>query len=249
MADDAITVTGSDTSTSAEWEEQARNWIRWTRAPGLDSYRRYRSDLFEFLPAPGRATLDFGCGEGRLARDLAEHGHAVTGVDVSATLIEAAREAHPQPGGDYQVADCARTPFADGSYDLVIAYNSLMDIDDMPGAVREAARLLEPGGRLVVSILHPANSGRTVGEGGGDEVGFVVDRRYFEHRRTREPAERDGISMVFASYRRPLGAYTAALEQAGLLIEAIREPIATRADGSVSPLPWHLWIRALRPKG
>jgi SAM-dependent methyltransferase len=243
MTDDAITLTGSGSSTSAEWEEQACNWIAWTRAPGLDSYWRYRRDLFGFLPAPGRATLDLGCGEGRLTRDLAEHGHRAVGVDVSATLIEAAREAHP--GGDYQIADAAHTPFADGSFDLVIAYNSLMDIEDMPGAVREAARLLEPGGRLVVSILHPANSGRTTGE--GDETGFVVDRRYFEHRRTREHDERDGISMVFASYRRPLGAYTAALEQAGLLIEAVREPVATRADGSASPLPWHLWIRALLP--
>ncbi|HEY3868006.1 MAG TPA: hypothetical protein VGM10_06630 [Actinocrinis sp.] len=43
MTDDAITPTdGDDASTSAEWEEQARNWIAWTRAPGLDAYWRYR---------------------------------------------------------------------------------------------------------------------------------------------------------------------------------------------------------------
>jgi len=143
------------------------------------------------------------------------------------------------------VADAARMLLARASFDLVIAYNSLMDIDDMPGAVREAARVLVPGGRLVISILHPANTGRTAGQ--GDDLAFVVDGSYFQHRRTREQAERDGISMIFASYRRPLSAYTRALEEAGLLIEAVREPIATRPDGTAHPLPWHLWIKAVLP--
>jgi ubiquinone/menaquinone biosynthesis C-methylase UbiE len=231
--------------TIAEWEDQARNWIAWTRAPGLDSYWRYRPMLFDLLPEPGRATLDLGCGEGRLTRDLAERGHRVIGLDASATLIGAARLAHP--GGDYRAADAADLRFADASFDLVIAYNSLMDIDDMPGAVREAARVLEPGGRLVISILHPANTGRITGQ--RDDLSFVVDSSYFADRRTREHAERDGISMVFASYRRPLSAYTRALEEAGLLIEAVREPAASRPDGTAHPLPWHLWIRAVLPVG
>jgi ubiquinone/menaquinone biosynthesis C-methylase UbiE len=59
----------------------------------------------------------------------------VTGADASPTLIDAAREAHP--GGDYRTADAASPPFADASFDLVTACNSLMDIDDMPGTARE----------------------------------------------------------------------------------------------------------------
>jgi hypothetical protein len=62
---DADTRTGTETTASTEWENQAGNWIAWTRAPGLDSYWRYRPALFEFLPDPGRATIDLGCGEGR----------------------------------------------------------------------------------------------------------------------------------------------------------------------------------------
>jgi ubiquinone/menaquinone biosynthesis C-methylase UbiE len=78
-----------------DWEDQARNWIAWARTPGLDSYWRYRSAFFELIPAPGSSTLDLGCGEGRVVRDLAERGHRVIGIDVSPTLLEAAREAHP----------------------------------------------------------------------------------------------------------------------------------------------------------
>ncbi|MBY8853714.1 methyltransferase domain-containing protein, partial [Saccharothrix sp. MB29] len=73
--------------------EQARNWIAWVRRPGFDSYWRYRDAFFALVPAAGGATLDLGCGEGRVSRDLGGRGHRVTGVDASPTLLEAARQA------------------------------------------------------------------------------------------------------------------------------------------------------------
>jgi ubiquinone/menaquinone biosynthesis C-methylase UbiE len=217
VANDAITKTGQD------WEEQARNYITWTRTPDLDSYWRYRSDLFTLVPTQGQGTLDLGCGEGCVSRDLAEHGHHITGIDASPTLIAAAREAHPE--GEYVVADAADLPFPDSSFDLVIAYNSLMDIDDLPGAVREASRVLAPGGRLVLSVLHPANTGMMMGE--GDDAAFIVDGSYFESQRTQQHDERDGKRMVFTSYLLPFSAYTQALEDSGFLIEAIRPDSAS----------------------
>ncbi|MGH3320190.1 MAG: class I SAM-dependent methyltransferase [Streptosporangiaceae bacterium] len=138
------------------WEEQARNWIAWAREPGQDAYWRYSPDFFELVPPPGAGTLDLGCGEGRVARDLAARGHRVTGVDAAPTLLAAAREA--DPGGTYLLADAADLPFGDGSFDLVVAYNSLMDISDMPGAVKESARVLRPGGRLCLSVTHPVTT-------------------------------------------------------------------------------------------
>jgi hypothetical protein len=75
----------------------------------------------------------------------------------------------------------------------------------------------------------------------------VIDGSYFESRRLRHVEERDGLCMRFSGWIRPLGAYALALEEAGLLIEAIREPVARRADGSAWAIPYHLWIRALRP--
>jgi ubiquinone/menaquinone biosynthesis C-methylase UbiE len=237
MSDQALTENGQD------WEQQARNWVTWARTPGLDSYWRYRQALFELVPPAGQATLDLGCGEGRLARDLADRGHTVTGADASPTLIEAARSAHPS--GNYVLADAADLPFPSASFDLVIAYNSLMDVDDLPGAVREAARVLVPGGRLVLSVLHPANTGRMAGA--GDELAFVVDSSYFEVRKTSQEVEREGLRMVFSTYQHPLTSHTRALEDAGFLIEAVREPVAARADGLAHALPWHLWMKAVRP--
>src|SRR5262245_13024757 len=66
------------------WEHNAEAWIRWAREPGHDSYWRFHRDRFlELVPAPGRLTLDIGCGEGRLSRDLAALGHEVVGIDSS----------------------------------------------------------------------------------------------------------------------------------------------------------------------
>jgi SAM-dependent methyltransferase len=57
------------------WERQAEDWVRWAREPGHDSYWHFHRDRFlELLPAPGRLTVDVGCGEGRLSRHLKEFG-------------------------------------------------------------------------------------------------------------------------------------------------------------------------------
>ncbi|MCE6999940.1 methyltransferase domain-containing protein [Saccharothrix sp. S26] len=227
---------GERTSTAREWEEQARNWVVWVRRPGFDSYWRYRDRFFELVPAAGRATLDLGCGEGRVARDLAARGHQVTGVDASPTLVEAARGADPE--GRYLVADSADLPFPDGGFDLVVAYNVLMDVDDLPGTVREIGRVLEPGGGLCLSITHPITN-----TGSRRDGVFVLDRPYFGRHRFEEEVERDGMRMRFTGWNHPLSAYTAALEDTGLLIEALREPQVTG-----DAFPWHLWIRAVRPR-
>jgi ubiquinone/menaquinone biosynthesis C-methylase UbiE len=74
-------------------------------------------------------------------------------LDSSAALIRLAKEA--DPGGEYVVGDAASLPLPDASFDLVVAFNSLMDLDDMPASVQEAARVLENGGRFCVCITHP----------------------------------------------------------------------------------------------
>jgi SAM-dependent methyltransferase len=78
------------------FEEHAEAWLRWARTIGHDAYWEYRDAFFEaMLPAAGRRTLEVGCGEGRVARDLARHGHRVVALDVSPTLAASAATADP----------------------------------------------------------------------------------------------------------------------------------------------------------
>jgi ubiquinone/menaquinone biosynthesis C-methylase UbiE len=79
------------------WAQRAPDWVRWAREPDHDSYWRHHRDQFlPLVPPPGRLTLDIGCGEGRLARDLTERGHRVIGIDVGPTMLEAARAESPE---------------------------------------------------------------------------------------------------------------------------------------------------------
>jgi SAM-dependent methyltransferase len=205
-----------------EWEEQAPNWIRWAREPDHDSYWRFHREAFlASLPAPGGLTLDIGCGEGRVSRDLRELGHRVVGVDQSPSMIAAAREADPE--GEYVEADAAALPFEDGSAGLAIAFMSLMDMDDMPAGVREIARVLEPGGLFVASVVHPLNSaGQFVPRDGGEDAPYVIDS-YREQRRYADTIERAGLPMTFNSRHFTLEDFWRAFRDAGLLVTDLRE--------------------------
>jgi ubiquinone/menaquinone biosynthesis C-methylase UbiE len=202
------------------WEAQAGNWVRWARAPGHDTYWTFHRKLFlSALPPPGRLTLDVGCGEGRVTRDLRELGHTVIGIDSAPSMIAAAREADPH--GEYVEADAAALPFAGDSADLVVAFMSLMDMDDMAGAACEIGRVLEPGGRFVAAVLHPVNSaGKFTST--EDQARFRIDD-YLTQRRFSDHLERDGYEMTFETTHFTLEDYSRALEDAGFLIEQVRE--------------------------
>jgi SAM-dependent methyltransferase len=153
--------------------------------------------FFALVPPAGSATLEIGCGEGRVARDLAARGHRVTGVDAAPTLLRAAAAAHA--GGRYLVADAANLPFEDSAFDLVVAYSSLMDVQDMPGAIRETARVLQPHGHLCVCVTHPlADAGRFATRQG--DAPFVIQGSYLESRRFEEREQRDGLEMTFRGW-------------------------------------------------
>jgi SAM-dependent methyltransferase len=230
------------------WEAEASNWVAWARTPGHDSYWRFHAEQFFRLLPPPCATLDVGCGEGRLARDLRARGYSVVGVDASPTLIDHARAA--DPSGDYRLADAASLPVVDSTVPLVTAFMSLQDIDDMPSAVREAARVLAPGGRLCLAIVHPINSAGAF-EAREPDAAFLIRGSYFERRRYEESLERDGLRMTFFSEHRPLQDYVAAIEAAGLLVERLVEVPDTKdpPGDRWRRLPLFLHMRAVKLEG
>jgi ubiquinone/menaquinone biosynthesis C-methylase UbiE len=229
------------------FEDQAQSWIALARRRD-DAYWFYRDAFFELVPEAGARTVEIGCGEGRVIRDLAARGHRAVGVDSSPSLVEAAREV--DPGGEYVLADATSLPFEDESFDLAVSYNALMDIDDMPGAVRETARVLQPGSPFCVCVTHPVNdAGRF--EHGEPGAAFHIDV-YRGRRRYDLTVTHENATMRFVNWCYPLEGYTRALEDAGFLIEAFREPAVDKS--SVSPrgerrlrIPNFLFIRALKP--
>jgi SAM-dependent methyltransferase len=229
------------------WDEHAGDWIVWARAPGHDSYWRFHRDAFlPLVPAPGHLTVDLGCGEGRLGRDLRRLGHRVVGIDASPTMLAAAAS-HPV-GLPVTVGDAAWLPLAGAAADCVIAFMCLQDVDDMEQAVAEAARVLRPGGRLVMAITHPANTAGHFAPGPEDATRpFVILGSWFERRMTRDTCERDGYTMTFHSEHRSLQTYVDALADAGFLIERLREVGEPDPTDKWHRIPLFLHIRAIRP--
>jgi SAM-dependent methyltransferase len=230
------------------WDDVADQWTAWTRTPGHDSFDLFHRDrFFELIPPPRGLTVDIGAGEGRVARALRPLGYTVVEIEGSTRLATANKQV-----GDGSVvnADAALVPLRGGIADLAVAFMSMQDIDDMPAAVAEAARVLLPGGHLVLAIVHPMNSAGAfdpaTGEQSDGERQFVVRGSYLSEYRYADVVERGELPMRFESAHRPLEAYTRALEDAGFAIEALREVTEPEPGSKWYRIPLFLDLRAVR---
>lgn len=106
-------------------------------------------------PVAGKRVLDVGCGDGALSVHLAEAGGIVTGLDSNAAMLTAARERAATQGAalKFVEGDARSLPVADSSIDVVVAVTVLCFVADAERAAKEMARVLRPGGRLVIGEL------------------------------------------------------------------------------------------------
>ncbi len=233
------------------WQESARAWIADMGKRG-DFGRRYVLDpvmLPRALARAPRTALDAGCGEGRFCRMLRQHGIAVTGIDPTRALIETARQRDPK--GVYSQASAEALPLADRSFDLVVSYLSLIDIPDMATAIREMARVLVPGGTLLIANLNSFNTACAdtgwIKDRSGHKAHYPIDH-YLEERSMW--VEYRGIRI--RNHHRPLSAYMSALLGAGLQLTHFDEP-APIAETSPSRAasyrraPWFLVMEWVKP--
>jgi SAM-dependent methyltransferase len=228
------------------WTRIAAEWLAWARTPNHDAFWAYRASLVAFIGLGAGEALDVGCGEGRVSRVLKDCGYRVTAIDPVETLVSAAEQVGS--ADEYRVATAANLPFADETFDLAIAYNVLMDIEDVPMALREIRRVLRSTGTLVISIVHPfADRGRFAGPEA--DAAFIVQDSYYGRKRFDVVAERDGLQMHFAGWSQPLENYMAALEDAGFAMSALREPIPAVTAAFThwqqwTRIPLFLWLKA-----
>jgi len=101
---------------------------------------------------PGRA-LDAACGTGRHAARLAADGHDVVGIDATPAMLDIARTR--APSAEFRLGDLTALPVDDGSFDLAICALALAHLPDPAPAIAELARVVRPGGRIVLTDAHP----------------------------------------------------------------------------------------------
>jgi ubiquinone/menaquinone biosynthesis C-methylase UbiE len=182
--------------------------------------------------------LDLGCGNGYLSRRLARKGARVTAVDSSPRMIKNAKSHDPRNALKirYVRSNADRlTALPNSSFDMVVANMSLMDIEDAEGAIREAARVLRNGGRLVASISHPCFDTLSNSCWVAEKSLSRPLRVYRKVRAYRTPFAEEVPWRVGESEReytlgfhRPLNWYARVLSANGLAITALEEPAPTK---------------------
>ncbi len=233
----------NDRDVGRMWEENAKAWTQLARA-GYDVYRDYVNTpaFLAMLPdVKGLRGLDIGCGEGHNTRLLAQRGAKMTAFDISPTFIRYATEAEREKplGIEYQLASGAELPYTDQSFDFVTAFMSLMDMPEADRAIREAFRVIKPGGFFQFSITHPCFQTplwKWVRDQNGKKLG-VLCGQYFDQKPGRidewifgaAPKELTDKMRKFrmAYFDRTLGEWINMLLDTGFRIERMAEP---RAD-------------------
>jgi SAM-dependent methyltransferase len=155
--------------------------------------------------APPGPALDAACGTGRHAAALVAGGREVTGVDASRKMLAVAEQKVPDTS--FVQGDLEALPLADESYALVVCGLALSHLPQIDRAIAELARVLQPGGRLIVSNPHP----------------YATATLGWQARFTRE----DGSRSFIREYAHSHGAYLEAFGANGLAAQRCLEPVVS----------------------
>jgi len=132
----------------ARWYEAEDTPIALLRAEARHRNPWIAGEIARVLGSGPRSVLDLGCGAGFLANDLAARGYRVAGIDTTAENLSVARARDASHSVAYRVADAASLPYPDASFDVVCAMDLLEHVEQPGRVIREAARVLRPGGML-----------------------------------------------------------------------------------------------------
>lgn len=221
---------------ASAYDEIAEWYDAWVGPHPMDEDAFFPAVAILMGDVAGRRVCDLACGQGRVARHLADAGASVVGIDLSVKLLAIARrheEVAPR-GIAYRHADARRLAgVADGSFDGVVCHMALMDIPDLAPVLHEIARILRPAGWFVFSVLHPCYHTARSGELTLPERTVRTTGAYFTEGYWRSDT-RPGPPGKVGAYHRTLSTYVNALTDAGLTLERAAEP---RTGGAVPNSP------------
>ncbi len=218
---------------AASWVDNADAWTTAVRSGAIPS-RRAGTDaaiLQAIAQAPVGPMIDVGCGEGWLTRAVAATGRPVLGVDASAPLIQAARQASPSDAVRFEPATYAELaalgPELGGPFVVAVCNFALLD-ENLAEALTAIRAALSPSGVLLIQTVHPFTAC-----GNGAYLNAWREETF------------DAFGGSFPSsmpwYFRTIASWLEELHGAGFVLESITEPMAT--DGV---MPLSLLLRARR---
>ena len=216
----------------AQWTKYAQDWIETDQAVRTGMLDTWMLDALGDVS--DKSVIDIGCGEGRFCRILSERGAVMTGIDLTEALIERAREVGSKRE-TYLLGDAEDLEgVADDGFDLAVSYVVLVDLVDYRRSIREAYRVLRPGGRFIVCNIHPIRTAMKSTDG------WISDRSrklFYPVDNYTEEGEREFLwwSGPFINMHRMLSSYVSAFLDAGFVLEALQEPIPSEEQLAEHP--------------
>jgi ubiquinone/menaquinone biosynthesis C-methylase UbiE len=122
--------------------------------------RVFRPQAFDVCGA--KRILDAGCGNGRYTKNIlrwADHDAFITGFDLSQSMLRRARRHLKNPRVSFLAADVTRLPYPDGWFDCVVCGWMLEHLPDPAPGLRELARVLQPGGKMLLMVTEDTVTG------------------------------------------------------------------------------------------
>lgn len=237
------------------WETNATWWQESFTEGADEEYAEQILPMAAQHLGDSRRVLDVGCGEGQIARLAAGTPGSELAVGVDPTPAQVAEAVRRGGGVRLARAGAAGLPFADGSFDTVIACLVFEHIDAVDEAIAEVGRVLAAGGRFLFFLNHPLL--QTPNSGWIDDT--ILDEQYWrigpylvEDQRVEEVDKDVWIPFI----HRPLSRYINALVGAGLLVTRMEEPapppgFLARAEeyAGAASIPRLLFLRAEKLAG
>jgi SAM-dependent methyltransferase len=181
---------------AAGYDAMAQRYLEWSALRPSATRRHYLGRALELIP-PGADVLELGCGAGvPMTRALAD-SRRVTGVDISATQVELARQ--NVPAATFLQADMTALDFPAASFDAVVAFYSLTHVprDEQPALLRRISGWLRPGGLFLASM----GADSSPDEVEDDWLGVPMFFSHFGARRNRRLVEEAGLVVEEAEIR------------------------------------------------
>ena len=235
------------------WDTFVEQWEDFNNS-GKNVHRDFLNlpRFVEILPSnsPGSQGLEIGGGEGTLARVLAEKGYRLLSTDFSPNMIALARkkEAQNPLGIQYAIENAEQLSFSDENFDYVLAFMCLMDLKHPKLAIKEAYRVLKPGGYFQISIIHPCFASQPhhkhIVDANGETIGLEVGRYYDEGIQNVEWNLTETIKVTSFHNHLTLSHWLSLLIETGFRLEYIEEP---HADDEIVKLCPHLKHTIIEP--
>ena len=225
----------TDWSTVAQWYDQlvgteGSEYQREVVLPGVLKMLACRA---------GERVLDVACGQGVLCRLLHEQGVTAVGVDAAEPLIRLAVE-RSAPAITYHIGDaCALDAIAAlprGGFDAAACVLAIQNIDPVAPVFAGVAKMLRPGGRMVIAMMHPCFRGPRQTHWGWDDARGVQFRRVDRYLTLRkEPIVthpgKDPTGHTW-TFHRPVQSYINALGASGLMVDRVEEWVSHKVSDS-----------------